>query len=159
MGARQLTPYVVLLIGLLLAACSAAAVEQPPEPVQVETPLPDQPVDSSPSSTPVPATGGALRQGPIYVDEVELVMMESFPVQVRLILRGSLPNPCSSLAWEVEEPDSQGRIVVQAYSLQEADLACIQVLEPMEESVPLGAFTQGSFSVWLNGERVTEFEL
>src|SRR3972149_2726409 len=85
MGARQLTPYVVLLIGLLLAACSAAAVEQPPEPVQVETPLPDQPVDSSPSSTPV---------------------------------------------WE-----------------------------PMEESVPLGAFTQGSFSVWLNGERVTEFEL
>src|SRR3990172_961244 len=63
MGARQLTPYVVLLIGLLLAACSAAAVEQPPEPVQVETPLPDQPVDSSPSSTPVPATGGGPRPG------------------------------------------------------------------------------------------------
>jgi inhibitor of cysteine peptidase len=100
-----------------------------------------------------------MRQGPIYVDEVELVMMESFPVQVRLILRGSLPNPCSSFAWEVVEPDSQGRIAVQAYSLQEADLACIQVLEPMEESIPLGAFTQGNFSVWLNGERVSEFEL
>jgi inhibitor of cysteine peptidase len=100
-----------------------------------------------------------MRQGPIYVDEVELVMMESFPVQVRLILRGSLPNPCSSFAWEVAEPDSQGRIAVQAYSLQETDLACIQVLEPMEESIPLGAFTQGNFSVWLNGELVSEFEL
>ena len=162
MGARKLTPYVVLLLGLLLSACSAAQPEQPtrpPEPVQVETPLPDQPVGRSPSSTPVPTTGEAMRQGPIYVDEVELVMMESFPVQVRLILRGSLPNPCSSFAWQVEEPDPQGRIAVQAYSLQEADLACIQVLEPMEESVPLGAFTQGSFSVWLNGERVSEFEL
>src|SRR3972149_1535872 len=159
MGARKLTPYIVLLLGLLLSACGAGRPEPPPGPVQAETPLPDDPVDSLPSSTPVPTTGGAMRQGPIYVDDVELVMMESYPVQVRLILRGSLPNPCSSLAWEVEEPDSQGRIVVQAYSLQEADLACIQVLEPMEESVPLGAFTQGSFSVWLNGERGTEVEL
>jgi len=162
MGARKLIPHAVVLLGLLLSACSSAQPEQPtrpPEPVQVETPLPDQPVGSSPSPTPVPTTGGALRQGPIYVDEVELVMMESYPVQVRLILRGSLPNPCSSFAWEVKEPDSEGRIAVQAYSLQEADLACIQVLEPMEESIPLGAFTQGNFSVWLNGERVSEFEL
>ena len=159
MGTRKLTPYVVLLLGLFLSACSAAQPQQPSEPVQVETPIPDQPVDSSPSPTPEPTAGGSMRTGPIYVDEVELVMMESYPVQVRLILRGSLPNPCSSFAWGVEEPDSQGRIVVQAYSLQEADLACIQVLEPMEESLPLGAFTQGSFSVWLNGERVAEFEL
>jgi len=162
MGARKLILSAVVLLGLLLSACSAAQPgppTRPPEPVQAETPLPDQPVGSSPSSTPVPTTGGGLRQGPIYVDELELVMMESYPVQVRLILRGSLPNPCSSFAWEVEEPDSQGRIVVQAYSLQEADLACIQVLEPLEESIPLGAFTQGKFSVWLNGERVAEFEL
>ena len=162
MGARKLIPSAVLLLGLLLSACGAAQPEQPtrpPDPVLVVTPLPDQPVGSSPSSTPVPSTGGAMRQGPIYVDEVELVMLESFPVQVRLILRGSLPNPCSSFAWEVEEPDSEGRIAVQAYSLQEPDLACIQVLEPMEESIPLGAFTRGNFSVWLNGERVSEFEL
>ena len=159
MGARKLIPHAVPLLGLLLAACGAAQPEPPPDPLQVETPLPDQPIGSSPSSTPVPTTGGAMRQGPIYVDEVELVMVESYPVQVRLILRGSLPNPCSSLAGEGEEPDAQGRIAVQPSSLQEADLACIQVLEPMEESIPLGAFTQGNFSVWLNGERVTEFEL
>src|SRR3972149_6513145 len=103
MSARKLIAYALPLLGLFVSACSAAAVEPPPDPVRVETPLPDQPVGSSPSSTPVPTPGGSMRQGPIYVDEVELVMMESFPVQVRLILRGSLPNPCSSFAWEVEE--------------------------------------------------------
>jgi len=166
MVTRTVNPKVGLLLGLLLSACRTLQPEvpsQPAEPVRptdsvpVETPAPDQPISSS--DTPAPTSDAAMRQGPIYVDEVELVMMESFPVQVRLILRGSLPNPCSSFAWEVEEPDSQGRIAVQAYSLQEADLACIQVLEPMEESIPLGAFTQGNFSVWLNGERVSEFEL
>jgi hypothetical protein len=38
-------------------------------------------------------------------------------------------------------------------------VACIQALEPFEVSIPLGSYTTGSFSVWLNGERVGEIRL
>lgn len=168
MRARMTFPVV---LALLLAGCGTGRPTVPtPDPGPVHTSAPDLPVDNSPTAIPVPdqpvggsptesAPGGSMQQGPVYVDQVELVMLESFPVQVRLILHGSLPNPCSKFGWQVKEPDAEGRIQVQAYSLQETDLACIQVLQPMQETIPLGAFTTGSFSVWLNGEQVAEFEL
>ncbi len=98
-------------------------------------------------------------QGPFYLDETELVILESYPYQVRMILRGSLPTPCATLNWEVEPPDGEGNIAVEVHSLQDPNLACIQILHPVEEIIPLGSFTEGEFSVWLNGELVEEFDL
>jgi len=169
MRAQAITLSALLLTAWLSSACAGTQPAQPTAPAPLPTspsaaPGPDQPLGSPPSDqptegSPTPQPGAPQQQGPVYVDEVELVMLESYPVQVRLILRGSLPNPCSRLGWEVEEPDAQGRIQVRAYSVQESDLACIQVLAPLEQGIPLGAFTTGSFSVWLNGEQVADFEL
>lgn len=159
----------LLFAASFLTACAggpAEPTEAAPTPVfpSAESPVtskppaskePEDPGPAGPSPTALPPT----ERGPVYVDEAELVLLESFPVQVRLVLRGSLPNPCSEFLWQVEPPDEQGRIQVQAYSRQESELACIQVLQPLEETIPLGAFTQGRFSVWLNGELMGEFEL
>jgi hypothetical protein len=70
-----------------------------------------------------------------------------------------LPTPCHALKWEVVDPDPDGRIEVVLYSLADPELACIQVLEPFETSIPLGAFESGSYTVYLNGEGVGEIEL
>ena len=105
------------------------------------------------------ADDGGLVRGPVYVDEAELVILESFPVQVELVIRGALPTPCASLQWRAEPPDEQGRIMVEAFSLQDPALACIQVLQEMEERLPIGSYSEGSYSVWLNGELVGEFEV
>ena len=102
---------------------------------------------------------GELLRGPVYVDEAELAILESFPVQVELVIRGALPTPCARLEWTAEPPDEQGRILVEAYSLQDTALACIQVLQDMEERLPIGSYSEGSYSVWLNGERVGEFDV
>jgi hypothetical protein len=167
MRARAITLSALLLTAWLNTACTGRQPAQPTAPAALPTSpptAPDQPIGSPPSDQPVearptPQPGAPQQEGPVYIDEVELIMLESYPVQVRLILRGSLPNPCSRLGWEVEQPDAQGRIQVRAYSVQESDLACIQVLAPLEDGIPLGAFTSGSFSVWLNGEQVADFEL
>lgn len=99
-----------------------------------------------------------FERGPAFVDEAELELTGELPVRVDLVLRGSLPTPCHSLQWASEPPDDQGRINIEVYSLYDPTLSCIQVLEPMEATIPIGSFTEGSYSVWVNGEQVGEFE-
>ena len=101
---------------------------------------------------------GAIR-GPVYVDSTDLLLLESYPVQVRLQVSGTLPTPCHALKWEVRGPDSEGRVDVELFSLTSSELACIQVLEPFETSIPLGSFESGTFTVFLNGERIGEIEM
>lgn len=113
----------------------------------------------SESRAPGSADDGGMTRGPVFIDEVELVILESFPVQIELVIRGALPTPCASLEWSVEDPDAQGRIQVEAFSLQDPTIDCIQVLEEIEERLPIGSYSEGSYSVWLNGELVGEFEI
>lgn len=105
-----------------------------------------------------PPDGGEVHQ-PVYADTVELLIAESFPVQVRLHLTGNLPTPCHHFHAEVAEPDAQNRIEVTAYSSVAADAVCAQVLQPFNENVaiPMGGAADGPYSVWLNGEQVGEF--
>ena len=98
-------------------------------------------------------------KGNVYLDSTEIVLRESYPVQAALVIRGSLPTPCHELKVEVSPPDDQSRILVSVYSVSDPNQVCIQVLEPFEETAELGLFTQGTFSVWVNGESVGEIEL
>jgi len=113
----------------------------------------------SESKAPGSNDDGGMTRGPVFIDEVELVVLESFPVQIELVIRGALPTPCASLEWSVEDPDAQGRIHVEAFSLQDPAIDCIQVLEEIEERLPIGSYSEGSYGVWLNGELVGEFDL
>ena len=113
------------------------------------------------SEVKAPGSSGAyagMMRGPVFIDETELLLLESFPVQIELVIRGALPTPCASLEWLVEAPDDQGRIQVEAFSLQDPAIDCIQVLQEMEERLAIGSYSEGSYSVWLNGELVGEFE-
>jgi hypothetical protein len=110
------------------------------------------------ASAPTPSSGEGV-EGLVYVDRADILMLESFPVQVELVVEGNKPTPCHELRWEVSDPDATGRIDVKLSSTIPPDVMCVQVLEAFEAHIPLGSFETGSFSVWLNGERVGEFEL
>lgn len=141
----------------ILAGCQSPQPEPLP-PISADTPLPSEPA-ANPTQIAGPASDEPEQiRGPAFIDQAELLIRESYPIQVDLRLRGSLPTPCATLRWSVGEPDEQGRIEVEAYSSQDAALACIQVLQEFEENLPLGAYSTGSYSVWLNGERIGEFQ-
>jgi hypothetical protein len=98
-----------------------------------------------------PAPGDdQLVRGNVFIDEGQIILLESYPVQVRLQLKGSLPTPCHKLRAIVSPPDPDNRIQVEVYSLSDPDLVCTQVLEPFDAIIPLGNYTEGTYAVWVN---------
>lgn len=117
-----------------------------------------QPPPSQASLDPRPGDEN-LTRGQVYVNETQILILESFPPQINLQVKGNLPTPCHQLRAVVSAPDAQNRIAVELYSLSDPGVTCIQVLEPFDRTISLGSFTQGSFTVWLNAEHVGEFTI
>jgi hypothetical protein len=134
------------LVLSLLAACGPAAATPTPEVPPLRQPYAPRPGDS------------ALLRGKVYLESTDLLIMESFPIQVALNLKGSLPTPCHQLRAQVSDPDAGNRIAVEVYSLSDPGEVCIQVLEPFEASLPLGSFPAGHYTLTVNGEQVGEFD-
>ena len=90
---------------------------------------------------------------PVEVESVEMLQLESFPVQLMLHVEGWLPNPCSTAEWEIDSPGA-GEILVELYAVPDGSQACIEVLAPFEVSIPLSAEPAGGLRIVLNGEVV-----
>jgi hypothetical protein len=100
-----------------------------------------------------------MARGNVFVDESGVILMESFPVQAALLVSGSLPTPCHELKATVSEPDKENNIYVELYSLTDPNMACIQMIEQFETSIPLGSYSSGNYTVYLNGDEVGEINL
>jgi hypothetical protein len=145
MPRHLLVPLTILV--LFLAACNG----------------PDTPVTSQPGNPQAVPTStrdlGDMQEGPVFVDSSDLLIMESYPVQINLHLIGNLPTPCHQFQADVAAPDPQNQIHVRVYSLVNPAVMCTQVLQPFDESVsiPMTGVADGTYSVWVNGELVGEF--
>lgn len=149
------------LLAIALAACTSLVRD-------ASTPQPDVPPDTTTSdetgsggvnSSPLDPIEGedSMARGEAFVDSAELLILESYPLQIRLMVNGTLPTPCHHLRASLNEPDEQGRIYVELYSLVDPQEICIQVLESFETNISLGSYPDGSYTVWLNSEQVGEF--
>jgi hypothetical protein len=86
-----------------------------------------------------PAPG--METGMAAVDEIDILIMESFPVQVAVVARGFLPDGCTEID-EVRsrfEPESD-RFVVEITTVRDADAFCTEALRPFEERVALDVY-------------------
>jgi len=135
------------LFAILLAACGASGDG---DTTTDDTTLPSP--TTGPSSGPIPDDAS-----PVFVETTDILLMESFPVQVVLRVTGNLPTPCHEPVWEVV--DDGVTIAVALASVADPDVMCTQVLEPFEISIPLGDFESGARVVTLNGEEIGEFQV
>lgn len=157
----------LLLVVFMLASCVPAATPDPNE--DVATMPPDTAVTSPPEQTlpasepmenslaPKPGDSNLVR-GNAFVQEASLVIRESYPPQISLNLKGELPTPCHQLRAEISEPTADNKINIDVYSVVNPDMMCTQVTKPFEESVDLGTFASGHYSVFVNGEPAGEFD-
>lgn len=152
-----------ILLVTSLAACSTYStpddIDPTLDPNESVTGLPGQ-VDD-PTQEVVDPEDNNLVRGNAYINTAELIIMESYPIQVMLSLTGDLPTPCQEFAFTVADPEEGNQIHVEVYSLGEEGIICIQVLQPFEENISISSLDtpleDGSYTVWVNGEWVGEF--
>ena len=96
---------------------------------------------------------GAKANSLVMVDNVDVLVMESFPLQVSLSVSGNLSVPCVHLlSPAVAFSNNHFSVVLAESNLGPAE-SCIAVLEPFETSVPLDVkdLPAGTYSVDVNG--------
>ena len=166
---RRIIAFVV--VSIVLAACGGAelgsAGDSPTTSTTSTTVSPDEPVDSGGDQPivepgpvgsipePRPPIDGSI-SGDVWITSADLLIMESFPIQVSLQVEGEKPTPCHEVFWTVE--DTGDTIEITMISQVNSDQSCVQVIEPFMISVPLGSWAEESRDVHLNGELVGSFE-
>jgi hypothetical protein len=127
-----------------------------PEPVTSGTDSPEIPPSGY---EPQPADAN-LKRDKVFIEleNSSLTIMESFPIQVNANLTGSLSDPCHELRVVVTPANTKNQINLEVYSVVDPSKACITVIEPFSAPIPLGSYTDGHYSVNVNGELLGEFD-
>jgi len=85
------------------------------------------------------------------VTEIDILILESFPVQVHVVASGYLPNPCTKIEEIIQSRESNNFFVT--IKTKSSLLPCIQVLTPFEETIALDVYglPAGTYNVNVNG--------
>jgi len=101
-----------------------------------------------------------LTRGEVFLDlkTSSVVIRESYPVQVSVILNGNLPDPCYKLRVVVVPANAQNEVNLVVYSVADRGLMCITVIEPFTATIPLSSYPSGHYKVFANGQLLGEFD-
>jgi inhibitor of cysteine peptidase len=127
---------VCMFLMSITAACTAAAPEPTP-------PLPAVPVD------------GERGQAAI-VDDIDVMILESFPVQVNVVVRGNLPDGCTYLdEFDVQRNGNTFEMII--WTVRDPEAMCTMALVPFEETVSLDVLglEAGEYTVVVQDQSAT----
>ena len=97
-------------------------------------------------ASPSPGAGADL----LDVTGVDVLLLESFPVQVRAVVAGYFPDSCTELG-SVTQERQDATIRVTITTTRPPDAVCAQVITEIEEIVPLeGEFPPGEYTLIVN---------
>lgn len=115
----------LVIIATILAACKPAA--------------PSMPADSGGQATqPSKNADELVIEENADVQEIRVNLMESFPLQVSVTIKGMLPDGCTSVhGTQIESDLKKGTFDITILTERPKDAVCIQVLTPFETNVPL----------------------
>ena len=109
--------------------------------------------------------GGCVVREPEYVygsavvETIEIAILESFPVQIRAVLRGTVPDACTEIDSIAKQREgSTFTLVVR--TRRPAEAVCAQVLSPYETTTGLDVLglQAGTYTV-VAGNASASFEL
>ena len=139
---------ITILAVFTLAACA-----------QIDNGSGDQPVSSE--DTPVPSPQIDLDKYEIgeraIVETAEVLILESFPLQVNIKISGNLSDGCTSVYQLVTE-NKRDSFQIKIMTLREKNAMCAQALVPFEVYAPLdvNGLPAGTYQVIID-DLITEF--
>ena len=140
---RMISCLLIAAFLAVLAACAPAVPDSPDQPVSSEdTP---EPADS--------ADAAEYEYGKAaLIDSIEILFMESFPLQVHAVVKGNLPDGCTTIQGSESEREDN-RFTIRIITQRPKDTVCTQALVPFDETVPLDVYglPAGKYSVNVYG--------
>lgn len=103
--------------------------------------------------------GSEFIYGNSTVEKIEIQMLESFPVQVNVIVQGYLPDNCTEIDRIMKSRD-ENTFFINIKTKRPADVFCTQGIKPFEETISLDVdgLKAGVYEVNVNGF-IDSFEL
>jgi hypothetical protein len=156
--------YFGLLLTLMLnafTACVGAATEEPGNGVAAETPdaavAPPDTANEAPAAEATPATAEEVpvepqAQSGAIVESVEVLILESLPVQIHVLVKGQLPDACAQI--EGHQLAQEGNTIdISLNTIWPANQRCAAALTPFEQTIPLAVneLTPGEYTVEAGG--------
>lgn len=95
--------------------------------------------------------------GEAVVEDFDILMLESFPVQINLAVKGYTPDACTQVG-DVKQLYANGVFSVTLESKRPLDEQCAQQIMPFEKTISLSGVVglpRGEYIVDLNGMRKT----
>lgn len=120
------------------------------------TPAPASPIppvqSTAPANPPAAAPAEGYGYGEAIVENLEVRLLESFPIRVQAVARGSLPDDCTAIDQaQVSRSGNtfQGRLTTR----WPLNVMCAQALVPYEYIIPLDVtgLPPGDYTVVING--------
>ncbi|HZW03616.1 MAG TPA: hypothetical protein VFF68_06805 [Anaerolineaceae bacterium] len=142
----------------LLSGCvpSVPAAAETATPAVAPTLDPDSPVSSDdPTPTPgaKPRPGDSIAGENAIVEELDVLLLESFPLQANAIVRGQLRDGCTEVD-RVESARDGNTFHIRVFTRRPAEGLCTQALVPFEAHValdilglPAGEYTVQAYDV------------
>jgi hypothetical protein len=144
---RKITIVLLFLVlyFLVLSSCGGeqTAVPEPTDEVAISTPSATAPAEATPLTEPL--------YGLANVESLEILTEESTTEEVRVRLRGLLPNGCTEIDEIIRQ--QEGSVFTLAVStVQEPGQDCTEALVPFDETITLdvSGLETGSYSVKVN---------
>ena len=145
MGMNSLNRIIILSIVITLVMLSGCTANDDVQPVGDDN-------ISKPDN-------GQFIYGNAVIENVEIMILESFPVQVMVSAKGYLPDGCTEIDTITTSKDGN-TFTISITTIRPADAICTQAIVPFEESIPLNVLglKAGTYVVMVN-EVSDSFEL
>jgi inhibitor of cysteine peptidase len=140
----QIIIFITISILIMFSGCTQNNDDNNRNPL---TPTPD----STPIETIVPDDGEFIYRN-ANVENIQILILESFPVQINVVAKGYLPDGCTKIDQTIKNREGN-TFFATITTKRPADAMCTMAIVPFEEVISLDVYglEAGDYEVDVNG--------